>query len=363
MGASDSSLSVVFRVEADAVIGGGHLMRCLTLANECRSRGWRTTFAVSALPERFWRLVVDAGHGIVVLPEDRAVPGSAGAAAIAGDQEDDAGATEGLLADESADWIVVDHYGLDEPWERRVRRAARRLLVIDDLGRNHECDLLLDQNYHADSASRYGAHERAGRRSLLGPAYALLRPGFYVDVPQDPRGGVLRRILVSFGASDPTGETAKSIEALLSFPRGQFEADVLADPSRLSATVVSQLRSQTDVRLRAWVDDPAPLMRAADLAIGAGGATAWERCACGLPALVITVAENQRPSMAALAEQGSIVLLGEAASVTARQISRVLHDFLADPHRLRAMSERALQLGIAEKPGAASVADTMLALS
>jgi RimJ/RimL family protein N-acetyltransferase len=48
----------------------------------------------------------------------------------------------------------------------------------------------------------------------------------------------------------------------------------------------------------------AELMATADLAIGAGGATTWERCSMGLPALAICTADNQRKQLADAARQG-----------------------------------------------------------
>ena len=53
-----------------------------------------------------------------------------------------------------ANWIVVDHYGLDACWEEQLLvglsgdHACPKLLVIDDLAdRTHQADLLLDQNF------------------------------------------------------------------------------------------------------------------------------------------------------------------------------------------------------------------------
>ena len=48
---------------------------------------------------------------------------------------------------EKIDWLIIDHYGIDERWEKKLKHCTRKIMVIDDLSnRNHDCDLLLDQN-------------------------------------------------------------------------------------------------------------------------------------------------------------------------------------------------------------------------
>ena len=68
----------------------------------------------------------------------------------------------------------------------------------------------------------------------------------------------------------------------------------------------------------------AGLIARADLAIGAGGATTWERTCLKLPSLVVTIAANQQPFAEALDNAGYVKLLGDADSVSAKQISSEL---------------------------------------
>jgi UDP-2,4-diacetamido-2,4,6-trideoxy-beta-L-altropyranose hydrolase len=69
------------------------------------------------------------------------------------------------------------------------------------------------------------------------------------------------------------------------------------------------------VELHRAVDNMAELMSRADLAVGGGGISCWERCAVGLPAVVVTMAENQVPSTEELQHRGAIVVVGDAMSV------------------------------------------------
>src|SRR5262249_32823655 len=141
-------------------------------------------------------------------------------------QEQDASETLALLEDGGCDWLVVDHYGLDASWEKRLRARARRLLVIDDLAnRAHDRDLLLDQNSHAHPRPRYEGLVPPGCRLLLGPRHALLRPEFESLPARQAHGSSARKVLVSLGGADPDNVTAKVLAALAGLP--ELEVDVI----------------------------------------------------------------------------------------------------------------------------------------
>ncbi|WP_372825387.1 glycosyltransferase, partial [Polaromonas sp.] len=88
----------------------------------------------------------------------------------------------------------------------------------------------------------------------------------------------------------------------------------------------------------------ANLMDAADLAIGAGGASSWERCIVGLPTVIVVTAENQALIATELAERGAAVNLGPIATVSATMIADNIHGLQQDPRRLKQMSQAAYGL-------------------
>ena len=53
----------------------------------------------------------------------------------------------------------------------------------------------------------------------------------------------------------------------------------------------------------------AELMANADLAIGAAGATTWERCCLGVPTLMIVLAENQELIANLIEKAGAAVII------------------------------------------------------
>ncbi|AKJ26829.1 N-acetylneuraminate cytidylyltransferase [Caldimonas brevitalea] len=203
---------------------------------------------------------------------------------------------EALQADAPWDWLVVDHYGIDNRWESRMRACASRILVIDDLAdRQHDCDVLLDQNFYEQADGRYAARVPERCRKLLGPSYALLRPEF-ADLRSavSVREGEVRRLLVFFGGVDENNVTVCAVEAIARLPRGALEVDVVIGAGHPARREIEKRCLQLGMNCHVQTQEMARLMARADLAIGAGGTATWERCSLGLPTLALCLAENQR---------------------------------------------------------------------
>lgn len=326
--------NIVVRVDASLEIGTGHVMRCLTLAEALRERGCECTFICREHLGNLIDLISERGFTALGLPavdvaqdlgHELDLP--VHAAWLGADWRTDAAQTRRAMGDMTADWLVIDHYAIDERWERELRQACHRLMVIDDLAdRNHECDLLLDQNLVEGWQDRYRGRTPYNCALLLGPEYALLQP-VYVDLHDrvPPREGPIRRIFVYFGGADTDNLTGMVASAFGSLITEQVSMDVVINPTGPHAESLRELATR-DGRIRLYERLPslAPLMAKADFAIGAGGATSWERCCLGLPSAVITLAENQRPIAAELHKQMLVRWLGHKDEVNARVMAEAM---------------------------------------
>lgn len=330
---------VVFRVDASRVIGTGHVMRCLTLADSLRSRGGQCMFVTREHDGHLAELIRGRGFEAIVLPPEPVpdpVPGGYGHW-LGGAWEADADATVAAFAGRRPDWVIVDHYAIDERWERLVGPHCHRLAVIDDLAdRDHDCDLLLDQNAVAGAEKRYAGRVPGTCRLMLGPRYALLQPQYAeLHARARPRGAEIRRVLVYFGGADAKDLTGLAVDALLALERPDIAVDVVVEPTQPRArSLAERVAGHANFTVHGRLPTLAPLMVTADLAIGAGGATAWERCCLGLPTLVITIADNQTDAAAELHRQGLIRWLGHqshAGSEALREeLKRLLVEGIAD---------------------------------
>lgn len=324
-------MKITFRTDASLQIGTGHVMRCLTLAKALRRQGAECTFVCREHPGHWIDQIRRNGFKCFPLPlskhrdESSDSNGSAlqHAAWLGANWQTDAQETLHALGRERVDWLVVDHYAIANSWEEILSPHVAKVMVIDDLAdRGHKCDLLLDQNIVSNFEIRYQGLLPAQCATLLGPEYAVLQPEYAELHPRTPpRLGPVQRILVSFGGADQHNLTGRAVSAFLKLKRDDIELDVVINSSSPHlAAIEAQVQLCRNVTIYGAVDTLAPLMLQADLAIGASGVTSWERCCLGLPSLVITLAENQKPIADELHKQGLVHWLGHHDVVTEAMI-------------------------------------------
>ncbi|MEO5338929.1 MAG: UDP-2,4-diacetamido-2,4,6-trideoxy-beta-L-altropyranose hydrolase [Magnetococcus sp. MYC-9] len=344
-------MTVVFRVDASLQIGSGHVMRCMTLAGRLRAEGVAVHFICRAHPGHLMALIAAQDYPVHSLPvPDVPVAPDSGEPLAHGhwlgvSQAVDAREVIAVLRPlGEVAWLVVDHYGLDRRWETELATHVGRILVVDDLAdRAHACDLLLDQNLHDGMQQRYRPWVSPRCTLLLGPHYALLRPQFAAARQRmRPRDGHVRRLLLFLGGADPGNVTTKALQALAPLDR---EVDVVLGGSNPHRAQIQALCAQNArFHCHVQVESMAELMLQADLALGAAGTTSWERCCLELPCLLLILADNQRSIARLLAERGVARLLGEAAEVSAAQITQAVRALMQEPSVCRQMQSRAASL-------------------
>ena len=340
---------VAIRVDSSEQIGSGHLMRCLTLAERLRNDGAVVHFICRELSGNLNHLVREQGFSLHILPRHTDHPALTGYAAwLTVPQEVDAEETRTILRQiQPVERLIVDSYALDAVWEQKLRPLVREIFVIDDLAnRPHDCDVLLDQNYYREMRHRYDGLVPLACKLLLGPRHALLREEFYAAREKiGVRDGVLRRILVFYGGSDVTRETEKAIRALVELQLPSVAVDVVVGGSNPRRASIENLCAAYDfLHYHCQVSNMAELMAHADLCLGAGGTTTWERCFLGLPAIVTAVAENQIQICEDCAEAGYICYLGRWDEVRQEDIAAVVQKCMM-PQTLREM-QRSCRLDV-----------------
>lgn len=329
---------LLIRADADDRIGTGHVMRCLAIAQAWQDGGGETHFAVArdivGLRKRL-------EHETCELHPLDSPPGSVS----------DAQETCSLAQSLQAGWIIVDGYHFDDSFQVWLKDSGRQFVLIDDHAhcQNYYADLVVNQNLHARE-SLYPRRDK-NTRLLLGSKYALLRREFreWSNARRKiPR--IARRILVTFGGSDPDNVTLRSFEALrmIASAKGlpHVEVVVVLGPGNRYADEIRSASADLKVSLEIVqnVSDMPQLMAWADLALGAGGSTCWERCLLSLPSLIVVLAENQREIAASLEEQQCAVDLGWYQEVSAKVIAEQVITLALDQERRRAMAKAAREL-------------------
>ena len=358
-------MRVAVRVDASVLLGAGHIMRCLALASELKSRGHQVVFVMRLLVGNLAASIRAAGFKVLTLADfgQDSTSSQAGWLELATQpdvQLQDAKDALALLSQQAWDWLVVDHYALGLNWQQAMLGIARKLLVIDDeADRALHCDVLLNQNPGAQ-IFQYKKLVLPDCLLLMGPHYALLRPEFsdaVCSVSIHSRALSSPRILVSLGGGNVCGILLVVLSAL--------EYCGLRGAGITVVTGVQNLHDrEPERRCRALgytnlksTDTMATLMAQADWAIGAGGVSLLERCVMGLPSITLVTAPNQRRGVLATQAQGALVALDPLDPDFETQLRRTIECMLSSPDRLAAMLSAARSL--CDGLGTARVADVM----
>jgi UDP-2,4-diacetamido-2,4,6-trideoxy-beta-L-altropyranose hydrolase len=295
-------MKVIFRVDASLQMGTGHVMRCLTLAQVLKENGADAEFICRKHKGNLIDKIRLSGfnvHELEVFEETEVDNKLAHSHWLGATQQQDADDCIEILKAEKPNWIIVDHYALDEQWQKRLKPYYEKLMVIDDLAdRKHQCDILLDQTFGRQQED-YSAFTPKDCQLLLGSQYALLRPEFAKWRPYSlKRRGkpAFKQLLINMGGVDVDNVTENVLD----------ELKICNLPNDINITVImggsaphlESVKSKANAlpyktKIKVDVDNMAELMANADMAIGAGGSTTWERCCLGLPTIQIVVADNQ----------------------------------------------------------------------
>lgn len=299
-------------------MGTGHVMRCLVLADLFKKNGTKVEFICRSHKGNSIDRIISNDFKVYELaaPKNNELKASSQYSQWLGvEQKKDADDCVDLIKLKKVNWVIVDHYGIDEEWHKHIKPYCEKLMIIDDLAdRKFDCHLLLNQNLGIEK-KHYENKVPVDCILLLGTKYALLRPEFsrlrYKAIAKRKNTKSVNNIIISMGGSDINNITHSILENI---------------PNNYSVTVVLGKYSPHNKMLENYVKDKnikllidssnmAELMLDADVAIGAAGSTSWERCCLSLPAFVFLIDENQRMIVKQLVKFGSVKLLENVGSI------------------------------------------------
>ena len=295
-------MNVVFRVDSSIQMGIGHVMRCLTLAQVLKENGENIEFICRKHKGSLIDKIRSNGfivHELGLLEETEVDTSLAHSHWLGATQQQDANDCIDILKAKTLDWLIVDHYALDEQWQKRLKPYCEKLMVIDDLAdRKHQCDILLDQTFGRQQGD-YSELTPKGCKLLLGSKYALLRPEFakWRTYSLERRSKLeFKKLLINMGGVDVDNVTEKILDRLeLCRLSNDMNITVVMGGSApyLESVKSKSIMLPYKTEVKVDVGNMAELMAYADISIGASGATTWERCCLGLPTIQLITAYNQ----------------------------------------------------------------------
>lgn len=311
-------LTAVFRADSSDRIGIGHIVRCLTIAEELKSNGYDIYFICKDHPNNMMEKIKHKGFNVELLPirEHKQIKSNLNHGSwLGGAQLDDAKSTINFIKNSipngSIDLLVIDHYAIDKIWQEQLRPFTKKILVIDDIeDRVHDCDFLVDQTF-GKATDTYNHLIPKTAKPMVGEEYILLRPEFQqYDIEQvknrrksfDPLN---MRVLIMMGGTDPDNFTSQAIDALITNNR-VIEINVILSSSAIfSKKLDENYTSHPSINIYIDSKNIPEIMLRSDIAIGAGGGSSWERCKMGLPCIINLSAKNQSEIIHRLERKGA----------------------------------------------------------
>lgn len=350
----------LFRVDASSVMGSGHWMRCLTLADELQLSGCQCLFVSAQQLPFLLELTEQRGHlhhALSVETNDTlSVSDYAHSAWLMGGEIQDAKQCQIVVSEmilhfkQQPSWIIVDHYALAAPWETAMSVNAP-ILAIDDLhDRPHQVRWIVDQTAGVESSDYQPWLLGDDIDLMLGADYALIRPDFiqWRETSLIRRASTMAtpcRLLVTLGGVDVDNVTLHVLQGL--FPlRELLAVEVILGGANTNEAVIRQWCEQNwpDVRLDQHVNNMAERLAQVDLCVGAAGGTSWERCTLGLPTLQLQLADNQRKVAKNLDALGAAVDFGVFSSARQEEFTAQIAELLKQPQALQLMAQKAALL-------------------
>ena len=304
---------MIFAIRADAgvVQGTGHVMRCLSLAERLLQKGHRVgLFTNSSEIEWLESAISTSGVEVFRVTADELF-------------------TE-QLGDFSPDWLIVDSYQIPPEQVSAVNQKLRVLAIVDGDARGISASAYLDTNLFSEKLSW---PEDVRSKLLAGGRYALVRDGVLIHKRTHPETvkGNPPKVLVFLGGSDPYG-FSPLVASALSLVEAPFIATFIAPQTSHEAISAALGANSSKVSVIGLTPKLTDHYEGVDVVISAAGTSAWDVCSLGVPALLLSVVDNQEFSLNQLAEHGLTLtnnLAGagkEKASELATQISRLLTD-------------------------------------
>jgi len=338
---------VVFRVDASLLIGNGHVMRCLTLANVLAEGGAKCHFICREHKGHLFDIIHSHNHILhslsdEIIDEENKPLSKDGhiklshASWLGCHWQVDAIQSRNVIDKIKPDLLVIDHYAIDYAWESYVYDESRKVMVIDDLAnRRHLCDFLHDQTYRR-KAKDYKRYIPVKTELLLGTRFSLLRPEFfkireYSLKRRSANRSVIKQLLISIGGVDSDNLTGKIITELLNTNLlNKMKVIIVLGgnaPWRDDIVKLTKMAPKNNIEIKVDVTNMAEIASNSDLAIGAAGGSTWERCCLGVPTIQFVIAVNQMKIANTLSEIHSVI------DITISEVKK-LKEIIANMHNM-----------------------------
>jgi len=308
-----NKLNIAFRVDASADIGIGHLMRCLALSEELARRG-HACFFVSKTDNRELISKIEKNNDFFQINPSL-------------DLNQDAETLIKFSNEKNIDWIITDHYNIDEKYLQNLKEKDFKVLSIDDNAQIHYfSDVVLNQNIGSEKL-KFSSEKDT--EFLLGPKYSILRDQLLIR-DNKTRQSEVKKILIMLGGTDKDNLILKILKSLKSFDNTEFIV-VIGPLNPHQDEIKKYIKGEgLNARVIKFPENMADLYLESDIAISAGGTSSYEFSYFGIPNIIISIADNQLAISNEFDKQNISIYLGKKEQFSSENLKNKVKELIED---------------------------------
>lgn len=274
---------ILIRADGSPKTGSGHIMRCMTIAEQLKDR---VQICFVTASEESVSLIENRGFNVEVLK-----------GCYTENRIEEIDELRQLIINKKAKLLLVDSYLVTEGYFEGLKDLVK-LAYLDDLGEKvYPTDIIINYNVFANESDYLQKYSMQATECLIGPSYIPIRSEFTQEQYEIRQG--LKDVLLLTGGGDYYNLAEKFMDTF-----GRCEELkhinfhlVCGYYNNQKETLKRKVRQYNNFCLYENVQDIWKLMRKCDCAVTAGGTTVYELCAVGVPIIGYTFADNQHPVM------------------------------------------------------------------
>jgi UDP-2,4-diacetamido-2,4,6-trideoxy-beta-L-altropyranose hydrolase len=267
--------NILFRADSSSIIGTGHIMRDLVLAQKYAKKGANVIFAAQNLDGNINNKILEAGFNIEVLKSNRSKE------------------LNKVIKKLNVNMVVIDHYKIDYKFEKKlkIKNNKLKIMVFDDNYKRHNCDILLNHNIYAKK-EKYKALVPKYCRLKCGAKYTLLRDEFKKEKNKSYKPNKRFTFFIGMGGADTANLNIKILKVLKQFKNIKVNL-VTTNTNKNLKQLENYCENQKWIKLYINSTKIAKLMRKSNLAIVTPSVILNEVYYMKLPFIAIKTADNQ----------------------------------------------------------------------
>lgn len=267
------------RTDGNKIIASGHIMRCLSIAKEIENDGEEVTFITA--DTNAVELIESRGFSYVSL----------------GTQWDNLDKELEIvipfIKKKNINTLLVDSYQVTESYLKTLSQYTDVIYIDDRNAFLYPVHTVINYGMNYKDFCYEEQYKNTNTRCLLGTSYVPLRQEFLqkeIDIKEK-----VERILITTGGADLYNVAGFFVEEWYQRER-EMDCEIWIISGKLNENI-SYLKKleqiHKNLKIYENVTNMSDIMVQCDLAISAGGTTLYELCACGIPSITFSAADNQ----------------------------------------------------------------------